>query len=303
MNTVDGYAMSSWEAGYGDMVMTPDFGTLRLLPWLPGTALVMADLGWHDGTPGGARAARASCAPSSTGWPTRAGAPSPPPSWSSWSSTTPIATPGPSGYRGLTPATDYNIDYAMLASTRMEPLLRDIRLGMEGAGLYCEGVKGECNLGQQEIGFRYADALVTCDNHTIYKNGAKEIADQHGKSLTFMAKYDEREGNSCHIHISFRGHRRHRGIRRRRRPLRHVGDVPQLHRRTARDAARADAVLRAEHQLLQAVRRRQLRPDRGRLGDGQPHLRAARRRPRARACGWSVALPAATSTSTSRWRR
>ena len=87
----------------------------------------------------------------------------------------------------------------------MEPLLRDIRLGMEGAGMYCEGVKGECNLGQQEIGFRYDDALVTCDNHTIYKNGAKEIADQHGKSLTFMAKYDEREGNSCHIHISLRG--------------------------------------------------------------------------------------------------
>ncbi len=109
------------------------------------------------------------------------------------------------GYRGLTPATDYNIDYAMLASTRMEPLLRDIRLGMEGAGMYCEGVKGECNLGQQEIGFRYDDALVVCDNHTIYKNGAKEIADQHGKSLTFMAKFDEREGNSCHIHISFRG--------------------------------------------------------------------------------------------------
>ena len=58
--------------------------------------------------------------------------------------------------------------------------------------------------GQQEIGFRYDDALVTCDNHTIYKNGAKEIADQHGKSLTFMAKYDEREGNSCHIHLSLR---------------------------------------------------------------------------------------------------
>jgi glutamine synthetase len=108
-------------------------------------------------------------------------------------------------YRKLNAGTDYNIDYAMLASTRMEPLLRDIRRGMEGAGLYCEGVKGECNLGQQEIGFRYDDALVTCDNHTIYKNGAKEIADQHGKSITFMAKFDEREGNSCHIHISFRG--------------------------------------------------------------------------------------------------
>jgi glutamine synthetase len=87
----------------------------------------------------------------------------------------------------------------------MEPLLRDIRLGMDGAGMYCEGVKGECNYGQQEIAFRYDHARVTCDNHTIYKNGAKEIADQHGKSLTFMAKFDEREGNSCHIHISLRG--------------------------------------------------------------------------------------------------
>ncbi|MGB9304253.1 MAG: glutamine synthetase, partial [Mycobacterium sp.] len=108
------------------------------------------------------------------------------------------------GYRGLTPASDYNIDYAIVASTRMEPLLRDIRLGMEGAGLRFEAVKGECNRGQQEIGFRYDEALVTCDNHAIYKNGAKEIADQHGKSLTFMAKYDEREGNSCHIHLSLR---------------------------------------------------------------------------------------------------
>jgi len=108
------------------------------------------------------------------------------------------------GYTGLTPASDYNIDYALLASTRMEPLLRDIRVGMEGAGLYCEGVKGECNLGQQEIAFKYEEALATCDNHSIYKNGAKEIADAHGKALTFMAKFNEREGNSCHIHLSFR---------------------------------------------------------------------------------------------------
>ena len=108
------------------------------------------------------------------------------------------------GYRGLSKSTDYNVDYAIHASSRLEPLLRDIRLGMDGAGMYCEGVKGECNLGQQEIAFRYAGAQITCDNHTIYKNGAKEIADQHGKSLTFMAKFDEREGNSCHIHLSLR---------------------------------------------------------------------------------------------------
>jgi glutamine synthetase len=204
MNTVDGYAMSSWEAGYGDMVMTPDFSTLRLVPWLPGTALVMADLGWDDGRPVlpaprsilrtqlDRLSARGLCALTATELEFMVFDDTYRQAWSS-------------RYRGLTPATDYNIDYAMLASTRMEPLLRDIRRGMEGAGMYCEGVKGECNLGQQEIGFRYDDALVTCDNHSIYKNGAKEIADQHGKSLTFMAKYDEREGNSCHIHISFRG--------------------------------------------------------------------------------------------------
>lgn len=203
-NTVDGYAISSWETGYGDMVMTPDFSTLRLLPWLPGTALVMADLSWTDGKPVDQAprtilrtqldrlSERGMGAVAATELEFMVFDDSYRHAWKA-------------DYRNLTPATDYNIDYAMLASTRMEPLLRDIRLGMEGAGMYCEGVKGECNLGQQEIGFRYDEALVTCDNHTIYKNGAKEIADQHGKSLTFMAKFDEREGNSCHIHISFRG--------------------------------------------------------------------------------------------------
>jgi len=203
MNTVDGYAMSSWSRGYGDMVMLPDLATLRRAPWLPGTVIVTADLSWHDESPV---------------------APSPRQILKAQLERltergldTFVATElefivfddgyreaWKKGYRGLSAASDYNIDYNVLASTRMEPLIRDIRNGMDGAGMYCEGVKGECNLGQQEIGFRYASALDTCDNHSIYKNGAKEIADAHGKSLTFMAKYDEREGNSCHIHISLR---------------------------------------------------------------------------------------------------
>lgn len=204
MNTVDGYTISSWQTGYGDMVMTPDFTTLRLLPWLPGSALVIADLSWLDGTPV-AQAPRSILAAqvarlAERGLRAHVGTEL---EFMVFDDT--YRQAWQAGYRGLTPASDYNVDYAVLASTRMEPLLRDIRLGMEGAGMYCEGVKGECNLGQQEIAFRYAEAMVTCDNHTIYKNGAKEIADQHGKALTFMAKYDEREGNSCHIHISFRG--------------------------------------------------------------------------------------------------
>ncbi|MEI7544965.1 MAG: glutamine synthetase family protein [Mycobacteriaceae bacterium] len=205
MNTVDGYAMSSWGSGYGDMVMAPDLSTLRLIPWLPGTALVMADLHWVGGGPVIASprailrtqldrlAQRGLAAFVGTELEFMVFDDTYRDAWAA-------------GYRGLSKATDYNVDYAMHASTRLEPLLRDIRLGMDGAGMYCEGVKGECNPGQQEIAFRYDDALVTCDNHTIYKNGAKEIADQHGKSLTFMAKFDEREGNSCHIHISLRGH-------------------------------------------------------------------------------------------------
>jgi glutamine synthetase len=203
MNTVPGYAMSSWETGYGDMVMTPDLSTLRLTPWLHATALVIADLGWADGGEVAAAprailrrqldrlGARGLIADVATELEFIVFDESYRQAWAG-------------GYRGLTPASDYNIDYAMLASARMEPLLRDIRLGMEGAGLRFEAVKGECNRGQQEIGFRYAEALVTCDNHAIYKNGAKEIADRHGKSLTFMAKYDEAEGNSCHIHLSLR---------------------------------------------------------------------------------------------------
>jgi glutamine synthetase len=110
-----------------------------------------------------------------------------------------------SGYRNLTPANQYNVDYSLLGTGRLEPLLRDIRNGMTGAGLYVESAKGECNPGQHEIAFRYDAALSTCDNHSIYKTGAKEIAARHGKSLTFMAKYNELEGNSCHIHISLRG--------------------------------------------------------------------------------------------------
>lgn len=203
-NTVDGYSMSSWETGYGDMVMTPDFTTLRLIPWLPGTALVMADLSWTDGRPV-TQAPRSILNRQIDRLADRGLVPYAATELEFMVFDDGFRAAWAAGYKGLTPATDYNIDYAMLASTRMEPLLRDIRLGMDGAGMYCEGVKGECNFGQQEIGFRYDHARTTCDNHTIYKNGAKEIADQHGKSLTFMAKFDEREGNSCHIHISLRG--------------------------------------------------------------------------------------------------
>ena len=203
MNTVDGYAMSSWEKGYGDMMLRSDPGTLRRIPWQPGTALVIADLGWESGEPV-AQSPRAILNRqrdrlAERGLTAYAGTEL---EFIVFDDT--YRDAWAKGYRDLTPSTDYNVDYDLLASGRLEPLLRDIRRGMDGAGMYCEGVKGECNLGQQEIAFRYAEVLETADQHTIYKAGAKEIAEKHGKALTFMAKFNEREGNSCHIHLSVR---------------------------------------------------------------------------------------------------
>jgi glutamine synthetase len=203
MNTVDGYAMSSWDRGYGDFVLVPDLGTLRRVPWHEGTALVIADLTWLDGAPVLAsprqilRAQEQRLA--ERGWTAMVGTEL---EFVVYADSYEQAAA--KGYRDLVPANQYNVDYSILGTSRIEPLLRRIRNGMAGAGLYVESAKGECNLGQHEIAFRYADALTTCDNHSIYKTGAKEIAAQDGTSITFMAKPNTREGNSCHIHLSLR---------------------------------------------------------------------------------------------------
>ncbi|HXW45157.1 MAG TPA: glutamine synthetase, partial [Streptosporangiaceae bacterium] len=162
MNTVDGYQMSSWERGYGDFVMQPDMATLRRLPWHPGTALVLADLTWLDGEPVTASprqilrsqvdrlAERSLVAMAGTELEFIVFADSYEQAWAK-------------NYTGLTPANDYNVDYSILGTGRIEPLLRRLRNGMAGAGMYVESAKGECNLGQHEIAFRYADVLTTSD--------------------------------------------------------------------------------------------------------------------------------------------
>jgi glutamine synthetase len=201
MNTVDGYAMSSWERGYGDFVMKPDFETLRPIPWHPGTALLMADLQWEDGRDVVASPRqilrRQLDRLAERGWRALAGTElefivfrdSYEDAWAK-------------SFRDLEPANEYNVDYSMLGTARVEPLIRRIRNSMMGAGMRVENSKGECNFGQHEINFHYADALKTADDHVVYKTGAKEIASQEEMSLTFMAKFNEREGNSCHIHCS-----------------------------------------------------------------------------------------------------
>ncbi|WP_327716026.1 glutamine synthetase family protein [Streptomyces sp. NBC_00490] len=201
MNTVDGYAMSSWDRGYGDFAMHPDLSTLRRVPWNAGTAMLIADLAWDNGSP-------VVAAPrqilrrqlerlAELGYTAMVGTEL---EFIVFKDTYEQAWDA--GYRGLTPANQYNIDYSVLGTGRIEPLLRRIRNEMTGAGLVVESAKGECNPGQHEIVFKYDEAVVTCDQHAIYKTGTKEIAAQEGVSITFMAKYNEREGNSCHIHLS-----------------------------------------------------------------------------------------------------
>ncbi len=196
-------------------------------------------------------------------------------------------------YRGLTPSVPYILDYHVLATTYDEQFIRQLRNGMQAAGIPVESSKGEAWPGQHELNFRYADAMRMADNHVIYKNGAKEIAHANGCSITFMAKPDHTWiGNSCHVHASLwrDGANAFAADERALRP------VP---RRLDRLREGARALPRADDQLLQALRRRQLGADDARLGRRQPHLRLPRSSATAPHGGSRRASRAATSTPTS----
>jgi glutamine synthetase len=202
MDPVPGYEIASWEQGYGDFGVRPDLSTLRRIPWLEATALVLGDVQWHDGSPvqpSPRQVLRAQVE--------RAQALGLTPMVGSeleffllretyeeaWAQR----------YDDLTPSVPYILDYHILASTFDEPMLRQIRNGMQAAGMRVETSKGEAWPGQHEINFRFTDALTMADNHVIYKNGAKEIAHLNGCSITFMAKpFESWIGSSCHIHAS-----------------------------------------------------------------------------------------------------
>jgi glutamine synthetase len=202
MDPVPGYEIASWEQGYGDFDVVPDLATLRRIPWLEGTALVLGDVAWHDGTPVQpsprqvlrAQVERAA----SLGFTPMLGS-----ELEFFLLKETFAEAHAGGYAALTPSVPYILDYHILATTYDEPLIRQIRNGMQAAGIRVETSKGEAWPGQQEINFRFADALTMADNHVIYKNGAKEIAFLNGCSLTFMAKpFEDWIGNSCHVHSS-----------------------------------------------------------------------------------------------------
>ena len=202
MDPVPGYEIASWERGYGDFELVPDLSTLRRIPWLEATALVQCDVQWADGSPvrpSPRQVLRAQVERAREhGFEAMVGS-----ELEFYLLKETYEQAHAQHYRDLTPSVPYILDYHILASTYAEPLLRQIRNGMVGAGMRVETSKGEAWPGQHEINFRYADALRMADDHVAYKNGAKEIAHLNGCSVTFMAKPDHTWiGSSCHIHSS-----------------------------------------------------------------------------------------------------
>lgn len=202
MDPLDGFNLANWEKGFGDFELRPDLSTLRVLPWQPGTALVLCDFHHHGG-------ALVEEAPRSV----------------LRRQVDKLAKQGltcgiaselefflfnhtyhdafRAGYQSLTPSSDYRIDYHTMQPTRDEALMRAARNGLTAARVPVENSKGEWGRGQHEINFTYAQPLPMADMHVVFKQGVKEIAEQHGKSITFMAKYSAAEaGSSCHIHLS-----------------------------------------------------------------------------------------------------
>ncbi|MEM1430006.1 MAG: glutamine synthetase family protein [Pseudomonadota bacterium] len=203
MYTVPGFKASSWEAGYGDYTHKPDLSTLRRVPWIPGTAMVMCDVidhHTHAEVPHAPRSVlKAQIA--------RARALGFEPMMATelefFLFDKPYDQLWDEGYRDLQTLGRYNLDYAIMGTSKEEEVMRAIRNGLYGAGIPVENSKGEAEAGQEEINVKYSDALDTADMHAIVKNGCKEIAHRHGRGLTFMAKYaTDRAGSSSHVHQS-----------------------------------------------------------------------------------------------------
>ncbi|MGO9883516.1 MAG: glutamine synthetase family protein [Solirubrobacteraceae bacterium] len=202
MDPVPGYEMANWEKGYGDFGIAPDVATLRRIPWLDRTALVLCDVVEHDSSPVVASPRQVLIAQYE-----RARDMGYTPQFASelefYLYKQSYAEAHEQDYSRLTPTIPYILDYHILATTMDENVIGQIRRGMQGAGIPVEFSKGEAWYGQHELNVRYADAVTSADRHVIYKNGVKEIAFLNGVSATFMAKPSEKDiGSSCHIHSS-----------------------------------------------------------------------------------------------------
>ena len=202
MEPLPGYRYANWDLGYGDFHCVPDMSTLRVIPWLEKTALVICDVYTEEGdvvdvSPRQILKRQIERA-SDAGYSFMCGS-----ELEFFLFKDSFEEAGNKGYKNLVPHSAHIQDYHILQTTRDEYLIRQIRNGMDGAAVPVEFSKGEFGRGQQEINLRFADALEMADRHTIYKNGVKEIADLNGRAVTFMAKHSmEEAGSSFHLHAS-----------------------------------------------------------------------------------------------------
>jgi len=203
MEPVPGYKATSWEKGYGDFVLKPDMATLRRVPWLPGTALVICDVldhHTHEDVPHSPRAMLKKQLKRLEAMKLKAYVAS---ELEFFLFDDSYEVANRKGYRNLKTSGHYIEDYHILQTTKDESVMRAIRNGLNAAGIPVENSKGEWGPGQEEINVRYAEALEMADRHTIIKNGCKEIAYGLGRAVTFMAKWDYgMAGSSCHVHQS-----------------------------------------------------------------------------------------------------
>ena len=203
MTPVDGYKATSWEAGYGDYMMKPDLSTLRLTPWLDGTALVLCEVYDHDGEEPIPHSPRAILKRQIARLDKLGLRPMMATELEFFLFHDSFRDAHAKRYDNLELIGPYNEDYNIFQTTKEEDVMRTIRNGLHGAGIPVECSKGEASAGQEEINVMYSDALATADHHVIVKNACKEIAWSRGKALTFMAKWHEQaSGSSSHVHQS-----------------------------------------------------------------------------------------------------
>lgn len=203
LEPVPGYRFASWDLGYGDFLLRPDLATLRRADWLDRTALVLCDV--HDTRTEELAAVaprsilrRQVDAAAAAGLTAMAAT-----ELEHYLFRTSYRDAAASGYSALEPVGWYLEDYQLLQGARSEPFHSAVRRHLTRSGVPVETSKGEWGMGQHEINIRYAGVLEMADRHVVYKQCAKEVADQQGLSITFMAKpVTDRAGSSCHVHVS-----------------------------------------------------------------------------------------------------
>jgi glutamine synthetase len=203
MATPSGYASTSWQSGYGDYVMKPDLSTIRPVPWLEGTALVLCDVLDHHTHEPISHSPRAILKKQIKRLETLGLEAKMATELEFFLFAKSLDDIRKDGFRNLEPISGYNQDYHIFQTTKEEGIMRPIRNHLFAAGLPIENTKGEAEAGQEELNIRYAPALDCADYHSIAKHAIKEIAWQHGHAATFLPKWDkDRVGSSSHVHQS-----------------------------------------------------------------------------------------------------